>query len=256
MPVEGEGDQKFSYVTWDGELESAFKHIDKLMNVLAIISEMGPAVFDTNYAARTNLSGKAFRFLFNDVLSKVSRIQKSFNEGFINVIHLCSEVGYPKKLDKKDISIKWQDGLPDDPEEQARTGQVRVNNKATDTIVNQIMIQDGVSLDEAIKKAEAIKLEEAASMPGIGLGIPFDPATKPTEPVGGDVITESPENIEATKGLNGAQANAAIGILNNLREGKITELGATELLITLGIAKERAEKMVKDQRKITITEAV
>ncbi len=66
-------------------------------------------------------------------------------------------------------------------------------------------------------------------------------------PKGGEGGT--PENIESDKGLNGAQIKAAIDILAGLVNGTVAEGVAVELLISLGIAADKAEKMVQDTLK-------
>ena len=56
----------------------------------------------------------------------------------------------------------------------------------------------------------------------------------------------APENIESTQGLNGAQINAALTILAGVVEGTTAATVAVELLLALGVQRERAERMVND----------
>lgn len=173
FPKDSPDQPGYEYLTWDGELKNAFEEIDKLINMLAIISEMGSAIFDIDMEKRTNLSGKALRFLYVNVLSKVARYRKSFDDGFKELISLASNKGYEIKFEKSDISIGWKDGLPDDPFEKAEIGKIRLADAPSDTLVNQIMEQDGLNRQEAELKAEQIEAEQAIGIPGIGTGTSF-----------------------------------------------------------------------------------
>jgi len=53
-----------------------------------------------------------------------------------------------------------------------------------------------------------------------------------------------PSNLESTAGLNGAQVTAVLDVLTQLMSGMMTPLVATELLISVGIAAERAARIV------------
>ena len=55
---------------------------------------------------------------------------------------------------------------------------------------------------------------------------------------------ESPDNIESTMGLNGAQINAAKDLLSEVSARQVDSSVAEELLIALGMQPERAKRMV------------
>lgn len=61
----------------------------------------------------------------------------------------------------------------------------------------------------------------------------------------GLVQEEAPENVASTAGLNGAQINAALQILERLQADTIANVVATELLIALGLTTERASRIVQ-----------
>lgn len=64
-------------------------------------------------------------------------------------------------------------------------------------------------------------------------------------PAGGDGSdTEAPENLDTTAGLNGAQIRAVLDVLDNLRNGTTPALVAVELLIAVGMSRERAQRIV------------
>ena len=57
---------------------------------------------------------------------------------------------------------------------------------------------------------------------------------------------ELPQNMESDKGLNGAQIHAALEILEGVRIGNTPPVVAIELLIALGVDRERATRMVNE----------
>lgn len=103
--------------------------------------------------------------------------------------------------------------------------------------------------------------DAGASLPGAAAAVGLDEETLATltrgdvippvetEPVEGIVAAATPANIEATEGLNGAQIRAALEILAGVQQGTTGATVATELLIALGIAPERAAKMVADTER-------
>ena len=158
-----------NYITWDGKLDPSFKEIELILNLLSIITEMGAAIFDREKGGAGDLSGRALKLLYVNPLTKVARVRNNFDDAFKHALSLCSEVGYPSEIPQKDISIAWKDGLPNDPKELAEVGQIRAG-RPTDTVVSQIMVQDGLSEEAAIKKAEAVNLANMSDIPMIGAG--------------------------------------------------------------------------------------
>lgn len=61
----------------------------------------------------------------------------------------------------------------------------------------------------------------------------------------------APDNLESTKGLNGAQVNAAKDLLTDVSSGQMAAEVALELLISLGIERERAQRMVSSAQNFT-----
>ncbi|GIL24627.1 MAG: hypothetical protein BroJett042_31400 [Bacteroidota bacterium] len=70
------------------------------------------------------------------------------------------------------------------------------------------------------------------------------PATIPDSPQG------TPANLASTQGLNGAQIEAALRILTEMRQEIIAAAAAYELLIALGIDEARAHRMVQSMSRL------
>ena len=56
---------------------------------------------------------------------------------------------------------------------------------------------------------------------------------------------DKPSNLESTSGLNGAQIQAVLSVLEQLSAGGMTGLVATELITSVGVASERAKRIVE-----------
>ena len=72
--------------------------------------------------------------------------------------------------------------------------------------------------------------------------------TRPALPV--EEKPELPENIEATQTLNGAQIAAALEVMAGVTAGTIAEMVAVELLVTLGLDRALAAKMVRASKAV------
>lgn len=167
---ESNDDPKTEYITWDGQLEASFKEIDLMMNLLAIISEMGPAIFYDEILKIGSLSGRAIRMLYTNALNKVARTRNAFDGVLKSGIALASQLGYSSQVTKADVSIKWNDGLPDDPMEKAEIGKIRLDNAPSDDPVSQIMAQDGMTKEQAEEKYVRMQENDAQNVPPLNLG--------------------------------------------------------------------------------------
>lgn len=91
------------------------------------------------------------------------------------------------------------------------------------------------TLAAAVLRAQRA-MDSGAASTGLETGTPTDEA--------------APSNLESTKGLNGAQINAAMDILAGVSAGSITTAVAIELLVALGIDRERAVMIVQSTQKL------
>ena len=119
FPV-GQGEQPPGYVTWDGQLDAAFRQIDLLMEQLYILSETSAAAFGQLKSGLAE-SGTALRRLMMAPLAKVNRIRLRFDPALKEVLWLASLLekaqGMSGAMVLEDIHIDWKDGLPDDEQE-------------------------------------------------------------------------------------------------------------------------------------------
>lgn len=147
------------YVTWNASLDSNFLQIERLLNHLSVISEMGPAIFNADITRGGQVvSGAALRKLYINVLSKVSRLRNAFDTCFKRVLATASEVSFPK-IEPNEISITWMDGLPNDPMEEAQIMNARTGGMPTMSVRRALRDYDGLSEDAALKEVGKIAEE-------------------------------------------------------------------------------------------------
>ena len=167
FPRDTNEDPSVSYITWDAQLEANFKIIEKLINILSTVSEMGSAIFDNEAKQGQIASGTALRRMMISPLAKVNRVRMRFDSSVKKAIKLCSQLGGEGIVDlsKEKINIFWNDGLPGDPKEEAEVMAIRTGNKSTLSQYSAIQRLDNLSDKDTAKEIEAIKQDEVNNNP-------------------------------------------------------------------------------------------
>lgn len=176
FPRRSKDDPEVSYVVWDAQLEANFKDIDKIINILYSISEMGSAIFGDmeGHKAGNVPSGTALRRLMISPLAKAARIRTRLDPAIKKAIKLCAQLGGDgiKELDNTEINITWQDGLPQDPMESAQIEQIRTANKATTSVKSAVKRLDGLYGEALDEEIDNIDEDEAKANPIGGQNFP------------------------------------------------------------------------------------
>lgn len=169
-------DPGVKYITWDAQLESNFKIIEKLINMLAVVSEMGSAIFDNEMNTGQIASGTALRRMMISPLAKTNRVRMRFDSALKKAIKLCSQLGGEGIVDlsKEKINIFWNDGLPGDPKEEAEVMAIRTGNKSTLSQYSAIQRLDGLSDEDTQLELEAIKQDEVNNNPLSNMNFDYD----------------------------------------------------------------------------------
>jgi hypothetical protein len=177
FPRDDKEDPEVKYITWDASLEANFKFLEKLINILYTISEMGSAIFGDQSTSSTVQvpSGSALKRLMISPLAKVNRIRMRFDPALKRAVKLCSQLGGEGVIDlsKTPINITWNDGLPDDPKEEADIMAVRTGNKPTISQFKAIQSLDNLSDEDVDQEIERIDEDEAKNNPVGGGNFPF-----------------------------------------------------------------------------------
>ena len=155
---EGKGTSR--YLESSATYDSCFKELEFLVNQLAVLSELGKSVLGLDESGIAQ-SGLAMQYKLMSPLSKAKRITRLLNNSLVKEIKLLAELdGYI--ID--DIKVTWFDALPSDEIADSEYVTSRINNK-TMTIVDGIKyLDENISDEEAEKKAELIKEEQATSV--------------------------------------------------------------------------------------------
>ena len=143
------GEEHPEYMTWDGHLEAAFKQLELLINQLYILSEMGAALLGGQDSASQAISGTAMRFKMVNPLAKARRISNALTRPVKQLFQNLS-MG-DDKLEYKNISVMWADGLPDDPREQIESAKLATGIEKMMPLEKAIMEFFGRSNEEARK---------------------------------------------------------------------------------------------------------
>lgn len=168
-PLEDSSSAKPEYLVWDANMDANFKQIELLTNQLYTISEMGSAVFgDLTNKTGDVPSGSALRRLMMSPLAKARRIANSFDSVIKKIISACVTI-YNTEILHEEISVKWNDGLPADPSEDAEIMSIRTGAKPTISQYTAICRLDKMSADDADTELAMIRADEVEATAGTGL---------------------------------------------------------------------------------------
>ena len=152
------GEEQPKYMTWDGQLTSAFKQLEFLVNQLYILSEMGAALLGGQDGSGTAISGTAMRFKMVNPLAKARRIANSMTRSVRYLFASLCPVAV------ENVSVFWSDGLPDDPRENIENCKLATGETKMMPLEIAIMEFFGRSNEEALKWIEKIHEEVQANM--------------------------------------------------------------------------------------------
>lgn len=172
------------YLTWDAQLAANFTMIDKLIDQLYTQSEMGAAIFgDVANKTGSIPSGTALRRMMISPLAKVGRIREKLDPALKKALKMAAQLD-GIKID--DISITWQDGLPDDPKESAEIMQIRTGSKATISQYSAIQKLDGRTDEDIDAELELIRQDDEITSGGLGAATDTTPYVDEEEAEDGD----------------------------------------------------------------------
>lgn len=156
-----QGEEQPKYMTWDGQLSSAFSQLEFLVNQLYILSEMGAALLGGGGDNGQAISGTAMRFKMVNPLAKARRIANSLTRPVRQLLVSLSL----NSVEYKNVSVFWSDGLPDDPRENVEICKLATGATQMMPLEKAIMEYFSRSNDEAKQWIQQIREEVAASQP-------------------------------------------------------------------------------------------
>lgn len=156
------GEQPPAYLTWDAQLEANWKYLEQIYDALFIVTGTNKAAFGLLDGTNA-LSGAALKKVLMRTLARTSAKRNYWDSALKYIIPLAARLEKANGGSGKDfwLDIEWQDGLPNDPLEDAQVENIRTGGKATSSVKSAIRRLDGGS-DESIENEMAdIETEES-----------------------------------------------------------------------------------------------
>lgn len=171
IPV-GKDDQVPGYMTWNSQLDGAFKELDMLLSLVFVQSETPQWLFgtvisgsDKGGSGTSHTDGAAIKARFMPILSKVKRIRTHIDKALRDALWTAMELenfaneGVEGFTPYKPVypKINWRDGIPKNEKEEAEIYQIRTGNKATLDVKSSVKRLDGyddMQADEVIKRID------------------------------------------------------------------------------------------------------
>jgi len=192
------------YVTWDGQMDAAFRELDELKRQIRVQSETPKRLLGESEDTSID-SGRAMLNDFIPIEKKVNRkrtlVDPVVKEVLLTALELHKIRYEPAlSLDKISIDIKWQDGVPQDYMEAAQTESTLVQNNLTSkqSAMERLF---GISPEESKAELARWESEQQSQAP------PGD--TRPAQP--GEM---DPNSGNGTVPVTGAAAAGAVGTRN------------------------------------------
>lgn len=161
------GEQEPKYLTWNGQLEFAFRELDKIIELILMQAEVPPIALGMGDSGTSGASGLSIKWRLNSLLAKVNRKRQYYDKALKRVFKIAQMLEFDRKtkVDFKPFEpkIKFQDGLPKDEMEQAQIMQIRTGAKSTISQKRAIMEIENISEEQAQQILDEIEDETLVS---------------------------------------------------------------------------------------------
>ncbi len=179
------------YITWNGQIESAFKHLDLLIDQVLTNAELPPVALGKGNSGTSGSSGSAILARMNTLIAKIKRKRQYFEAGLKQVLYIAQllekeQLGDAANYEARRPKIIFRDGLPTDEKEMAVVSQIRTAGRATISIKTVLMETYGMTEDKADLEIERMRAEEQifdGVVPALTEGDPYaaEPVVKKAE---------------------------------------------------------------------------
>lgn len=167
------GETPPSYMTWEGQLDAAFRQLEFLINQLYIVSEMGSALLGDAASGSQAISGSAMRFKMAGPLAKARRVANSLSLPIRELFSVLTKgvkatpsgdqpsqhTRESECVSYQNISVLWSDGLPEDPRENIENAKLATGASKLMPLDVAIMEFFDKSNEEALDWIARIKKE-------------------------------------------------------------------------------------------------
>ncbi|QDX95787.1 phage portal protein [Brevibacillus laterosporus] len=176
IPVE-KADVKPGYMTWDSQLDGAFKELDVLLGIVFQMSETPQWLFGTTLAedkggtGTSHTDGSAIKARFMPILSKVKRIRAHIDRAFRDALYSAqllenyanARVDGFESYEAVYPTINWKDGIPRDEKELAEIMDIRTGGKPTIDVQSAVKTLSEVDDEKAREIMVRIEEDEKAA---------------------------------------------------------------------------------------------
>lgn len=159
------GETEPKYITWDGQLNAAFKELDILVDYLLMTAEIPAVVLGKDNSGTSGSSGSGIKQRMNSLLLKIKRKRQYYNKGLKLAVLIAQLVEHEKasKVDYEVVGeprILFNERLADDEMEKATVAQIRSGGKPTKS-QKSILVEDyKLTEEQAENEIERIRDEE------------------------------------------------------------------------------------------------
>lgn len=169
------------YITWNGELTSAFQQLDKLIELFFTLTEVPMVSLGAGDSGTSGSSGLSIKFRMSSMISKVNRKRQYYDKALKRVFKIAQLLekqvyGDALEYEVTDVKIHFKDGLPDDEMEQATIYSTRLAGMPTISQKTAIMKMDGLTEEQADMELERMKKEQDAQQGTVDASV-FNKAT-------------------------------------------------------------------------------
>ncbi|QIG62519.1 portal protein [Sporosarcina phage Lietuvens] len=173
VPVTPE-DTTPGYLTWNSQLEGAFKQLDYLLSIVFQMTETPQWLFGTTITqdkggtGTSHSDGRAIQMRLLPILSKVNRIKLYAETAFRDVLYAvqCLELYANEGVDDFEYytpqypKIVWNSPIPRDMKEEAEIASLRTGAKPTLDVQSAIKRLDGFDDEESQKIIDRISEDD------------------------------------------------------------------------------------------------
>ncbi|MEH6943727.1 phage portal protein [Bacillus sp. JJ722] len=156
------------YITWNGQLDSAFRSVDLVIDQILSVAELPPIALGKGDSGTSGASGFSIKWRMNSLISKVNRKRQYYDRALKEVLTIAQKLEHAQAEETPDYEItvpkiKFQDGLPNDEMEQATIANIRTGGKPTKSQLTAIMELQECTEEQARAELKRIEDEEAAA---------------------------------------------------------------------------------------------
>lgn len=160
------GDIIPQYITWDGQLTAAYEELDRLVDMVLMLTEISPSLVGRDAQGGVAESGRALKFRLMNTLRKINRKRNHYESAIKKVLYLAEmldnlygsgnyEPSYP--------DINWNDGLPNDSNEEIDLA-IKLKSAGLVDLQGALRIAFPNKSTEAIEKL-SLSLQPASNLP-------------------------------------------------------------------------------------------